>query len=98
MKKINEEKILEEIKKNKEIIKKKSVKKIGLFGSFAKNQHTSKSDIDILVEFDEPTFNNYTSVLHFLEKMLKRKIDLVIESDLKPELDYVKKQAKYVKI
>jgi predicted nucleotidyltransferase len=29
------------------------VKKVGLFGSFAKNQQTADSDIDFIVEFEE---------------------------------------------
>jgi len=37
-------------------------------------------------------------LLFLLERMFKRKIDLVIEKDLHPELNYVKKEAKYVKL
>jgi len=92
------EKVIEKIKKNKKKIKEKGVKKIGIFGSFLKKRETSKSDIDILVEFERISFDNYFELLVLLEKLLKRKIDLVIEDDLKPELNYVKKEAKYVKI
>src|SRR3989344_3903540 len=92
------EKVIEKIKKNKKKIKEKGVKKIGIFGSFLKKRETSKSDIDILVEFERISFDNYFELLVLLEKLLKRKIDIVIEDDLKPELNYVKKEAKYVKI
>ena len=45
-----------------------------------------------------PTFDNYTDLLLLLEKIFKRKIDLVIEKDLHPEFYYVKKEAKYVRL
>jgi len=95
---LNKEEILEKIEETKDLIKKKGVKKIGIFGSFVKNNQDKKSDVDILIEFDKPTLEKYLYVLRLLEKKLKRKIDLVIESDLKPELVYVKKEAQYVKI
>lgn len=97
-KETEKEKILKKIKENRELIKSKGVKKIGIFGSVAKNNQNKKSDVDILIEFDKPTLKKYLYVLRLLEKKLKRKIDLVIESDLKPELVYVKKEAQYVKI
>lgn len=97
-KQMKKEEILKKIEESRELIKENGVKKIGLFGSFAKDKQNKKSDIDILVEFDKPTLAKYLYVLRLLEKKLKRKIDLVIESDLKPELVYVKKEAEYVQI
>ena len=43
--------ILEKIKENKKKIKSLGVKKLWLFGSYAKDEQTEKSDIDFLVEF-----------------------------------------------
>jgi predicted nucleotidyltransferase len=41
-----------------------SVKRIGLFGSFARGEQKESSDIDILVEFEKPTFAiSWTSLL-----------------------------------
>lgn len=90
--------ILQKIEKNRKNIRKFKVSKIGLFGSFLKKENKSKSDVDILVTFNKISFDNYLSLLRYLEKLLRKKIDLVIESDLKPELNYVKKEAEYVKI
>ena len=95
---MNAEEIIKKIEIGREEIKKMGVRKIGLFGSFAKNKQNKKSDVDILVSFNEISFDNYMNLLYFLEKIFKRKVDLVIESDLKPELKYVKKEAKYVKV
>lgn len=96
--KLNSEEIINKIEEKKNTIRKYHVKKIGLFGSFAKNKSHKKSDIDLLVEFEKPSFDNYMDLLFLLEKIFKRKIDLVIEKDLHPSLNYVKKEAKYVRI
>ena len=95
---INKKIILTKIENNKNSIKGFGVKKIGLFGSFAKGKQTKKSDIDILVKFERPSFNNYAALLILLEKILKRKIDLITESSLRPEIAYVKKEAKYARL
>jgi len=95
---LNSDKIIEKIEEKSKDIKKYNVNKIGLFGSFAKNKQHKKSDIDIIVNFDKETFDNYMDLLFLLERMFKRKIDLVIEKDLHPELNYVKKEAKYVRL
>ena len=90
--------IKKELENSKEKIRNLGVKKIGVFGSFAKNKQTSKSDIDIIVKFNKITLKNYMGLLQLLKKIFNRKVDLVIEQDLKPELRYVKKEMVYVKI
>lgn len=93
---LNSKKIIKRIEEKSRDIKRYNVKKIGLFGSFAKNKQHKKSDIDIIVTFDKETFDNYMDLLFLLEKIFKRKINIVIEKDLHPELSYVKKEVKYV--
>src|SRR3989338_1881388 len=95
-KKLTSKIIIEKIEKEKKELKEKGVTKIGLFGSYAKNKQKQKSDIDFLVEFKTIDLDKYLYVLNLLEKLFRRKIDLVIEKDLKPELIYEKKEAKYV--
>ena len=82
----------------KKEMKNLGVKKIGLFGSYSKDKQKKGSDIDFLVEFNEIDFDNYMELMFLLKKLFKRKIDLVIEKNLIPELNYVKKEAKYVKL
>lgn len=96
--KLNSKTIIEKITQEKEKLKERGVKKIGLFGSYAKGKQRKKSDIDLLVTFDKIDFDNYMDLMSFLEKVLKRKVDLVIEKNLVPELNYVKDEARYVKI
>ena len=95
---LNSKEIIKKIEEKSKDIKKYNVKKIGLFGSFSKNKQHKKSDIDIIVNFDKETFDNYMDLLFLLEKMFKRKIDLVIEKDLHPELNYIKNEVKYVRL
>jgi len=90
MKNLNSKVILKEIENNKGVIR------IGLFGSFIKNKQNKKRDIDLLVKFKEPNFDNYAELLILLEKIFKRKIDLITETQLRPELLYIKKEAKYL--
>lgn len=95
---LNAEKIIKNVEKEGKNIRRMGVKRIGLFGSFAKGKQKKKSDVDFLVEFRKVGFDNYMDLLFFLEKLLKRKIDLVIEEDLRPELNYVKEETIYAKI
>jgi predicted nucleotidyltransferase len=64
------------------------VHRIGLFGSFVRDEQTDKSDMDILVEFEEgkESFDNYMSLLFFLEKLFSKKVDLVISGNVREEL------------
>ena len=96
--KINSKEIIEKIEERKNYILSKGVKKIALFGSFSKNEAKKNSDIDILVTFNKKTFNNYIELKIFLEKIFRRKIDLVTEENLRPEFNYIKKEAKYARI
>ena len=74
------------------------VLKIGLFGSYARNEQNINSDIDIAVELNkEDKADNYFGLLHFLEDNLNSKIDLGIESALKSSIKkYIDKDMIYV--
>lgn len=76
------------LKANKEIIIKKfCIKKIGLFGSFAKGNDRPDSDVDVLVEFEKPVdIFEFLDVKEFLEGLFGRKVDLVTKKALKPLL------------
>lgn len=83
-------KIIEILKKHQDIIKQKyGVKKIGVFGSFAKGQEKANSDIDILVDIEKSykTFDNYIELKFFLEELFNRDVDLVTIQALKPQLE-----------
>lgn len=89
--------IIKTLELNKSDIKSFNVKKIGLFGSFLKDKQSKKSDIDFIVSFSKPSFDNYMELKFFLEKKFKKKIDLVTEKAIKPRLKYVKGEALYAR-
>ena len=53
------------------------VKKIALFGSFAKGLQTKNSDIDILVELEKPIGLKFIELAEYIEKLLGRKVDIL---------------------
>ncbi len=60
---------------------------IGLFGSFARNEQTDKSDIDILVVFEPNTPNLFDLELElkdYLKKHFNREIDICSRKWIKP--------------
>lgn len=80
------EEIKRELKKLKPILKKKyKVKEIGIFGSYIKGEQRKRSDLDILIEFeDSPDLYTYIEIKNFISKALRIKVDLVMKSALKP--------------
>ena len=64
------------------------VKRIGVFGSFARGEEHKGSDVDVLVVFrdGEETFDHYMDCKFYLEDLFNRKVDLVIEDTLKMRL------------
>ncbi len=57
----------------KQLLKKYNIKRIILFGSFAKDTQNDKSDIDIAVEIENPSFLLLFEIKDELEKNLKEK-------------------------
>jgi len=69
------------------LFEKYKVTKLGVFGSFARGEEKPGSDIDILIEFSEtPGMMMFFNTEEYLEKLLKRKIDLVRENAIRSEL------------
>lgn len=59
--------------------------KIGLFGSYVRNEQHKNSDIDIVVEIESHNkFRSFFALKAYLEKHLHHTVDLGIESTLKP--------------
>ncbi len=82
------------LKKNTDVLKKHHVRRIGIFGSYARGDHDASSDIDILVEFDDGAFGrNYrgyfdtvTSLSADLSALLNNNVDLVTFDMLSPRI------------
>ena len=80
--------ILGMLEDNKNKIGQYGVKRIGLFGSYCKNEQRKESDIDILVEFKKgkKTFDNYMDLKFFLEDIFDYTVDLVVKEAIKIDL------------
>ena len=67
-----------------EIKKRFGVKRIGIFGSCARGEEKETSDVDVLVEFTEPSFDNFMDLVFFLEDLFGKEVDLVTTGGLSP--------------
>jgi predicted nucleotidyltransferase len=82
-------KSLEELKKiltqHKEVLKKQfKVKNIAIFGSYVRGEQNQESDIDILVEFQEPVGFLFIHLADYLEEILGVRVDLLTPDAIKP--------------
>jgi len=63
------------------------VKALSLFGSVARNEATTASDVDFLVEFDRPVgYFNLFALQDYLESLFNCKVDLGTPDSLKPRI------------
>ena len=62
------------------------VKRLGLFGSFARGHADADSDVDLVVEFEEgqKTYDNFIGLSFLLEDLLDRPVELVTRESLSP--------------
>jgi predicted nucleotidyltransferase len=74
------------------------VRKIGIFGSYAKGLQTEKSDIDIIVEIERPMgLIGFIKIEQYLSRLLRRSVDLLTPESIKPFLrEDILKEVKYV--
>ena len=61
--------------------------RLGIFGSVARGEERPDSDLDVLVELDQRTFDRYMDLKLYLQDLLGRNIDLVLADRIRPELE-----------
>ena len=79
-------KVLQEEKKE---ILKLGIKNIGIFGSYIRNEANDNSDVDILIDITPDSSLTLFSLIDLelrISEKLNKKIDIVIKSDLKPNI------------
>jgi len=59
------------------------VKKIALFGSVVHGGYGKRSDIDMVIDFKSPSFDNFMDTSDYLEKLFKKKIDILTPAGVK---------------
>lgn len=75
-----------------------SIKKLGIFGSYARGEANEKSDIDIVVDFEKADIFNQISIMQDLEKQFNTHVDVIaLWKRMNPKLlSRIQKDAIYV--
>ncbi len=81
-----DEAILTFLKEHADEMRAMGVRKIGLFGSYARGEQGPESDMDFLLSIEDWSWKRWSRVWNFLEDSFGVKVDLVPEEDLRPEL------------
>lgn len=96
--------IIKELDNNKKILRNNKVKRIGLFGSYARGDYRKDSDIDFLIEFELNEFGEnfkglyeaFTNVYDFLKNKFQKNIELITADSLSPYIKpYIEKEVQW---
>ena len=93
---MNRDEVLDKLRTHRETLAERfGVTGLALYGSFARDQATPESDVDVLVEFDAPPdWRRYFGAQFYLEDLLGRRVDLSTDGEVRGEIrPYVKRDA-----
>lgn len=78
--------LIDLINKNRETILSFGINRLGVFGSFARNEQNEKSDVDFLVVYDYKNVNmkKYVGLFDYLEALTGRQVDIASPNSLAP--------------
>lgn len=82
----NRDEVLKLIEQHQVTLRGLGVRRLGLFGSYARGEAMPGSDLDFVVELSEKSFDAYMNTKIFLEDLFQSRIDLVTMSSIKPRL------------
>lgn len=80
--------VFSRLREHRETIRSLGVGRLGVFGSFTRNEQHDESDVDVLVEFEkgEKSFDRFMELAFLLEDILQRRVELVTTESLSPYL------------
>jgi predicted nucleotidyltransferase len=84
---LTKDNILNTLRTNKQKLSKFGIRDVGLFGSYVNNEQSSKSDIDLLIDFepDKENFDNFMAVYDLFERIFEnQKVEVVTKNGLSP--------------
>jgi len=96
---MDQKEVLTVLKKIKTDLQKKySIEKLGVFGSFARNTQTDQSDLDIVVEMNNPSMFDLIGIKQDIEERFNKKVDIVrLREKMNKYLKHrIEREAKYV--
>lgn len=92
---LTKDEILDALRKHRDILSKYKVREIGLFGSFVRGEQEDRSDIDLIVDFDEPSIENFIGLSSFLETLFGKKVEILTPAGVDSiRINHVKEEIK----
>ena len=87
--------------RHRDDLRRLGVERIGLFGSFQRDEPDAESDVDLLIEFEpgKKSFDNFMALSFLLEDELGRPVELVTREALSPHIGpHILQNVEYVEI
>jgi predicted nucleotidyltransferase len=78
--------VLAELQRNQAWLRGLGVRALGLFGSYRRGTPRPESDMDFLVDMEQPSFDRYMDLKLWLEDTFGCPVDLVLLDSIKPRL------------
>jgi len=80
------------------LVEKYYLAELALFGSYARNEQTEHSDIDLMVSTNGGTFRDFSSLYHQIKEFFpQNKVQVVSKKAIKPQyLERIEKDLLYV--
>lgn len=84
----NKAELLARLHEHRDDFRRLGVERLGLFGSFQRDDPTADSDVDMIVEFapGEKSFDHFTQLSFLLEDELGRPVELITPEALRPHI------------
>ncbi len=84
----NKHEVILRLQEVRDQLRSRGVLKLGLFGSFVRDEAKRNSDVDFLVQFDprQKNFDNFMQLSFLLEDVLQRRVELVTTEAISPFL------------
>ena len=90
---LTKKEIIRILEKHRDVLLKYKVKMVGIFGSFVRGEQSSKSDIDLFVDFEEPSFDNFMGLSYSLEELFGRKVEILTPAGVESiRINHVKEE------
>jgi len=82
------EEVIRALLENRDRLREFGVRRLGLFGSFVRDEQRATSDVDLLVEFEpgQKTFDRFMQLSFLIESILQRPVELVTTESLSPHI------------
>ncbi len=105
---MTQQELIEKLQLLKPVLKEEGIIILGIFGSYARNEQTPQSDVDILYDIDDPkafakrfggfgAFTRLEELKYFISKNLNMKVDFIAKKGLNSVSEiYAEKDLLYV--